>query len=238
MKASRSIAQRLETYWLSLRLSKLDIPALHLLRDKSPPPSISSSMALSEALELYLRLKGSNKDKVFHRGAERNVQSVVSVLGDRPVGEYASSDAASYRDYLLKKGLTTNSVKRNFSTIRSIINLTITEQGLDCINAFARTYMPDDDRQKRLPIPIDCIKSIQADCHNADDDMRWVVALLSDTGMRLGEAVGLATTDINLSDKIPHINITPHPWRRLKTKGSERYVFHCLERLCGRLLGP
>ena len=24
-----------------------------------------------------------------------------------------------------------------------------------------------------------------------DDDMRWLIALISDTGMRLGEAVGL-----------------------------------------------
>ena len=54
VKASRSIAQRLEDYWLSLRLSKLDMPALHLLRDK--PPSASTSMTLSDALELYLRL--------------------------------------------------------------------------------------------------------------------------------------------------------------------------------------
>ena len=120
--------------------------------------------------------------------------------------------------------LSVSSVKRNFSTIRSIVNLTITEHGLDCINAFSRTYMPDDNRQRRLPIPIDCIKSIQVDCHDADDDMRWLVALLSDTGMRLGEAVGLALKDLNLSDDIPHINITPHPWRRLKTKGSERCV--------------
>jgi len=52
--------------------------------------------------------------------------------------------------------------------------------------------------------------------------MRWLVALLSDTGMRLGEAVGLAVKDINLDDEIPHINLIPHPWRRLKTKGSER----------------
>ena len=42
--------------------------------------------------------------------------------------------------------------------------------------------------------------------------------------MRLGEAVGLALTDLKLSDDIPHINITPHPWRRLKTKGSQRCV--------------
>jgi len=120
--ACRSISQRLEDYWISLRLSKLDIPALHLLRDKPLTPSTSSSMTLSEALKLYLRLKGANKDKVFQRGAERNIQSVIDVLGNRPVDEYMSSDAASFRDYMLKRGLTTNSVKRNFSTIRSIIN--------------------------------------------------------------------------------------------------------------------
>ena len=82
VKASRSIAQRLEDYWLSLRLTKLDIPALHLLRDKTLSAT-SSSMTLSEALELYLRLKGSNKDKVFHRGAERNIHSFRHSLRDR-----------------------------------------------------------------------------------------------------------------------------------------------------------
>ena len=60
VKASRSIAQRLEDYWLSLRLSKLDIPALHLLRDKPLITSTSTSMRLSEALELCLRLKGGS----------------------------------------------------------------------------------------------------------------------------------------------------------------------------------
>ena len=39
LKASRSIVQRLEDCWLSLRLSKLDIPAFHLLRDKPLPAS-------------------------------------------------------------------------------------------------------------------------------------------------------------------------------------------------------
>jgi integrase len=84
--------------------------------------------------------------------------------------------------------------------------------------------MPEEDRQKRLPIPIDYIRAIQSDCRHMGDDMRWLVALLSDTGMRLGEAVGLATTDINLDDEIPHISLITHPRRRLKTKGGERYV--------------
>ena len=225
VKASRTIAQRLEDYWLSLRLSKLDIPAFHLLRDEPLTASTSSSMNLSEALELYLRLKGNNKDKVFHRGAERNIQSVIDVLGDRPVDEYASSDAASYRDYLLNRGLTTNSVKRNFSTIRSIINLCIQEYGLDYKNAFSRVYLPDlDDSKKRKPIPIENIKQIQQDCRQEDDEARWLVALISDTGMRLSEAAGLHINDIILDEDIPYINLTPHRWRGLKTKGSQRRI--------------
>ena len=225
VKASRSIAQRLEDYWLSLRLSKLDIPALHLLRDKPLSASTSSSMTLSKALELYLRLKGSNKDKIFHRGAERNIQSVIDVLGDRPVDEYASSDAASFRDYLLQTGLTTSSVKRNFSTIRSIINLCIQEHGLDCKNAFSRVYLPDlDDSKKRKPIPIENIRQIQQNCRDVDDEARWLVALISDTGMRLSEAAGLHINDIILDEDIPYINLTSHPWRSLKTKGSKRQI--------------
>ena len=42
--------------------------------------------------------------------------------------------------------------------------------------------------------------------------------------MRLGEAVGLTKSDIVIHAEIPHINLTPHPWRRLKTKGSKRTI--------------
>ena len=223
LRLSRSFAQRLEDYWLSLRLSKIDVPAVHLLRDKTVTPSTTQS--LSEALELYLRLKGTGKDKVFRRGADRNIGSVIQVLGDRPLDAYSSADAASYRDYLLNKGLTTNSVKRNFSTIRSIINLCIQEYGLDCRNPFSRVYLPDlNDSKKRKPIPIENIRQIQKDCMSIDDDVRWLVALISDTGMRLSEAAGLHINDINLDNDIPYIDLKPHPWRGLKTKGSQRQI--------------
>jgi len=225
VRSAKSIAQRLEDYWLSLRLSKLDIPALHLVRDKPLPPSQSSYIRLTEALDLYLRLKGVGKDKVFKRGAERNIQSVVDVLGDRPLDEYSSSDAANFRDYLMKKGLTTNSVKRNFATIRSVINLSIQEHGLDCKNAFSKVFLPQlDDAKRRKPIPIENIRWIQQDCREADDEARWLVALISDTGMRLSEATGLHIEDIKLDCEIPHIDLKPHAWRTLKTKGSQRQI--------------
>jgi integrase len=225
VRSAKSIAQRLEDYWLSLRLANIDVPALHLLRDRPLKVSQSSCMTLTEALELYLRLKGFNKGKVSRRGAERNIQSVVGVLSDRPLDEYSSSDAAAYRDYLLKRGLTTNSVKRNFATIRSVVNLAIQEHGLDCRNAFSKVYLPDlDDAKKRKPIPTDIIKEIQQECMSIDDEARWLVALISDTGMRLSEAAGLQIDDIKLDCAILHTELKPHAWRSLKTKGSQRQI--------------
>ena len=224
-RSAKSIAQRLEDYWLSLRLANIDVPALHLLRDRPQKVTQSSCMTLTQALNLYLRLKGVNKGKVFRRGAERNIQSVVDVLRDRPLDEYSSSDAAAYRDYLLKRGLTTNSVKRNFATIRSVINLAIQEHGLGCRNAFSKVYLPDlDDAKKRKPIPTDIINEIQQECMSIDDEARWLVALISDTGMRLSEAAGLHVDDIKLDCEIPHIDLKPHAWRSLKTKGSQRQI--------------
>jgi len=225
LRAAKSIAQRLEDYWLSLRMSNIDIPGLHLIKNNLQASPNSSCMKLSEALEVYLKLKGFNKDKTFYMGAKRNIKYVIDLLGDRPLDNYSSSEAASFRDYLLKKGLTISSVKRNFSTIRSIINITIQEHGLNINNPFSKTYMPEiEDKQYRESIPAYTIKNIQSLCREYDDDLRWLIALLSDTGMRLGEGVGLLKSDINIDCEIPHIKLIPHVWRSLKTKSSQRII--------------
>ena len=39
-----------------------------------------------------------------------------------------------------------------------------------------------------------------------DDEMRWLIALISDTSMRLGEATGLFKEDIKVNKPIPHID--------------------------------
>ena len=85
--------------------------------------------------------------------------------------------------------------------------------------------MPEGLRvTKRQPIPLSDIHKIQQKCFEQDDEPRWIIALLSNTGMRRGEAIGLLRSDIVLEAKIPHITLKPHPWRRLKTPGSERQI--------------
>ena len=136
VRASKSINQRLEDYWLGLRLQNMDIPAIQVVRGTNDLQN--NTIHLSEASELYLRLKGVGKDKVFIRTANRNTQYVTKLLGDRPISSYSSNEAAQFRDWCIDKGMGIKTVKRVFSSIRAIVNLAIAEEGLECSNAKAR----------------------------------------------------------------------------------------------------
>ena len=51
-----------------------------------------------------------------------------------------------------------------------------------------------------------------------DYDMRWLIVLISDTGMRLAEGAGLLKEDlVGLDTGQPYVGITKHPWHNLKT---------------------
>ena len=221
LRQSQIISKRLDDQWFHMQL---DAMGLDNVQSKLFQPVKPSAPLMSEATSFYLRLKGDGKDKVFIRAAQRNAASVIEVLGDRPINDYASSEAGKLRDALLDRGLAVTSIKRMFGSVKAIINLAMAEHGIDGRNPFASIYMPDEMPEERQPISLDAIRRIQHECMTVDDENRWLLALISDTGMRLSEAAGLASDDIVLDADIPHINLRPHPWRRLKTKGSERLV--------------
>lgn len=222
-RAANSITQKLDAYWMGLRLETLDIPSLKPL--SSEKSLGEQAPLLSEAAALYLRLKGIGRLKKFHQSAERNLNYAVKSIGDRPITTFTAKDATKFRDWLLAKGLTVESVKRSFAAIRAIVNLAVREYGLDYKNPFSNTFMPDlNDRKRRKTIPIEDIKRVQSICVMMDDDRRWLLAVLADTGMRLAEVTGLAVQDIKLETTVPHIDLRPHEWRPLKTRSSERIV--------------
>ena len=225
VKASRSIASKLDDFWLQMRIADMDVPASHLLVKGKPKDAFTSyASSLSDALATYCSLKGADRTALFFTAAKRNVGYVLEHLGDRPIDTYSSADAASFRDWLIDRGLTTSSISRIFETIRAVINLTIQELGLACRNDIANIYLPKKEEEKRKPIPKHEILQIQKTCLELADERRLVIALISDTGMRLSEALGLVWGDVRLDHEYPHINLVEHPWRQLKTSGSKRLV--------------
>ena len=87
--------------------------------------------------------------------------------------------------------------------MRAVINLALSEFGLSIINPFSNVYFDRSSGVKeRLPIKPEDIKKVQAECYKADDDRRWLVALIADTGMRLAEGAGLLRSDFIEQDGI------------------------------------
>ena len=202
-------AAKLDEYWSHLRMTDPDLIGLSLLklgyktyfRNTQLDASMNSEqhITLSEALETYLTQKGASKPKTFKAAAQRACSYLVDACGAKTLAEYTRAEALSYRDYLIAKGLVGSSVSRVMGSIRAIFNFAISEYALDLKNPFVGMYFDKSAGvSKRLPIPIEDILKVQHLCRTIDDDLRWLVALISDTGMCLAEGAGLLKRDIIL----------------------------------------
>ena len=224
-------AAKLDEYWSHLRMTDPSLMGQHMLRSSietrvlSYANSTEQSVSLSEALQTYLTIKGAGKGKTFHAAAERACKYLMQATASKNLHEYTRQDALDYRDYLLAKGLAGSSITRVLNTLNSVINFVSSEYALDVKNPFSGIYYDRSNKvQKRQPIPLDALRNVQRECYRIDDEMRWLIALISDTGMRLSEAAGLHRDDIVLNDDVPHVVVQPHPWRTLKTAASERKI--------------
>ena len=223
-----SDAAKLDRHWHILRISSNDLPGKHLLAGVGQVTANEQSAnnhSFKAAVALYMRLKGNDRPPTFEATVRRSCGYLVDCCGMKDLHDYVRSDATKFRDYLFAKGLNGASVARIFGTVRAVINLALSEFGLAIVNPFSIVYFDHSvGVKKRLPVKPEDIKKVQAECYKADDEKRWLIALIADTGMRLAEGAGLLRSDFIEQDGILCVNIRPHPWRSLKTASSERVV--------------
>ena len=220
---AHNAALELEAYWTTRREEIRPAPGLRFL--KSYDSKCMNGTTLREAESLYLKAKSDNRSSSFTKSVNRAIKYLISVAGNKNIKEYRRSDANTFRDSLLNKNLTGTSITRILSTIKAIFNFIKTERGLEFKNPFEHmNYERSQGTKDRNPIPLEIIREIQRKCREKDDELRWLIALLSDTGLRLAEAVGILKEDINLQEPIPYVFIQKHPWRSLKTPQSQRKV--------------
>ena len=226
-------AAKLDAYWSQMRLAKSEVIGMSLVRNFSNSsrdvdllPLQTDCPSLLDALGVYLEQMGKGRPKTFFVAAERTCNYVIGICGNKPLSDYTRHDALQFRDWLVARGLTGSSVTRNFSYLKAVINFALSEYALDVRNPFVGVY---HDRSAgvlvRKPIPIDAIRNVQSECRAIDDDIRWLIALISDTGMRLAEGAGLLKQDlVGLDTDQTYVRVTKHPWRNLKTASSERMI--------------
>ena len=115
-KAQRSAAalsDRLERYWDSIRLEVFHTRELGLsLVQEVEADRSSVSVSIEDALDSYLRLKGTGRSKTFFQGAARAVGYLTEATSAEELSSLSAADAARFRDHLIGKGMTAASVRR------------------------------------------------------------------------------------------------------------------------------
>ena len=230
VRQAQVLASELEDHWYILRRREIKNRLSRAFGDGSYNQGQTAGVTgvgpqLSTALEVYLSLKGAGRPKTFETGARRAVGYLLEVADDKPLDAYVRADANALREYLRGRGLSSESIGRNLTSIRAIVNFVSKEEGLQPPLAFSGVYLGEPTRKTDRYVPTTTeLRSLQARCRSSDDELRWLLALISDTGLRLSEALGLSCEDVCLDTPHPYVLIEPKPWRRLKTADSERMV--------------
>ena len=230
VRQAQVLASELEDHWYILRRREIKHRLSRVFGDGSYNQGRTAGVTgvgpqLSTALEVYLSLKGAGRPKTFEAGARRAVGYLLEVSTDKPIDTYVRADANALREYLRGRGLSSESIGRNLTSIRAIVNFVSKEEGLQPSLAFSGVYLGEPTKKTDRYVPTTTeLRSLQARCRSSDDELRWLLALISDTGLRLSEALGLSCEDVYLEAPHPYVLIEPKPWRRLKTADSERMV--------------
>lgn len=180
-----ALSAQLEMVWAQMRLESVLRRVRTLALTLPQMAAAGPSVKLSEAGDLYRRLKGGGKGKGFRAYTDRHLGYVVEYLGNAAISDLKRTDAGRFRDFLIAIKLTTSSAKRVFATVRAAVNLTISKYGLECTNPFPGTFTPEvGTKIVRPPIPRDIIRSVQSTCMEWDADNR----LFRPRGSRHGDA--------------------------------------------------
>ncbi|WP_427311026.1 phage integrase [Cupriavidus sp. H39] len=182
--------------------------------------------ALSDMLDLYLETHQKRGDAKFETYAKRAFGGLLAAIGDKPIDEVTREDARKYIAKQLEKGNKTTTVRRRLNTFKAAMTIYIREKELNRANPFEAIKIAAEgsDAEDREPFTPEELATLEKKCRSQDDDMRWLLAMLADTGARLAEVAGLTLGEINLKADVPHIVIQRQPWRDLKTDWSVREV--------------
>lgn len=177
---------------------------------------------LTETVELHNKLKGQGGDAKATSGQANAVELLLSIAGDLPMNRYAREHARAFVDTLLKRGVKTTTVKRYINYISPVFNTAIAEYTLSMPNVFANLTIAGfgEDKMKRPTFTLEELRAVQKACVERDDDMRWAIAMASDTGMRVAEIVGLRIDEIVLDKATPYVHVKKNEARRIKTEAS------------------
>ena len=168
--------------------------------------------------------------RIWRNARKRVVKSFAGVVGDKLITELTVDDAIDFRNFwrdrVVQEGIAAKSANREVGQLSGMIKE---------LNILRRLGLPDLFKGLRLkgevdkePTPYET-KFVQnrllADgaLDGLNEDARYIIYVIADTGLRPSEVVNLNRKTIHLNARIPYVSVLPDG-RRLKTDDSLREI--------------
>jgi len=202
-------------------LPDVERTALEILRGEF---SLNASQFLDQHVELLKR----TTDTKFLQGVRNAKQFLLKHLANKPPSRYDRTEVRRLIDAGLKDGLKTRTIKRYLSTISAAFNYVALELELDSekLHPFTTFKIPQlgEDSKDREDFTFDELQQLRQIKEKRKPEITWLIHLMLETGMRVNEVCGLRVDDVDLNHRFPNLVIHKNSFRRLKTKGSQRYL--------------
>ncbi|AWI57202.1 site-specific integrase [Sinorhizobium fredii] len=202
---------------------------------EEPTPRLSNVWSLYERHNAA-GLTGMSKDQLrkHKTSRERAIRYATDELGDVELAAIGRKDVLRLRDWwtnkIAREGLTAYSANRCFSDMMGMLSVIDDALHTDFHSAWEKTRIKETNAtklKKRPPFPVAWIREkilAPGALDTMNEDARYVVYVMVETGLRLGEVCNLRPQDIRLNDEVPHVEVADRDDRRQKTDYSIRRV--------------
>lgn len=181
---------------------------------------------LSHALRVYLSIHPKAIKESFVTFQTRIFAGLVETLGDIPIASLKRVDVRLHVDRMRARGLKTGTIQRHLGVLHAVLKAYYLEEGLPTVNPFSSLPLAGagDDAKKAITYTSEELTVLVSECRAKADPLRLALLILTETGARLAEVIGIHRSDLVLDHEVPHLIIQPHPWRSLKNGGSRREI--------------
>jgi len=167
--------------------------------------------------------------RIWRNGRIRAVARFVKVVGDKPVADLTHADAIEYSEWwrarVVDDKVEAKTANKDIGQLGRMLKDMSIRRRLNLPDIFKGLHLRGETDKSRLPYEPTFIKSrfLAGALDGLNEEARFVLYVMIETGLRLSEIVNLQENTIILDAAIPHVRVMPDG-RRLKTDDSEREI--------------
>lgn len=168
--------------------------------------------------------------RIWRNGRLRAVERFVEVVGDKLVSEVTPDDAIDYcewwRERVIEDEVDPKTANKDIGQLSRMLKEMNIRRRLGLADIFKGLRLKGETERPRVPYDTEFIQKALLGKNallGLNEDARFVLYVIADTGLRPSEVVNLQPNAIILDVAIPYVKILPEG-RRLKTDDSQREI--------------